>query len=214
MPRAVMPNRPWVATRIIIFSGAYNTMLVKPAQAPKTYEDLLNPKWKGKLGIEGTDSNWFMTLVGALGEAKGIKLFQDIVAKNGISVRRGHSLLSNLVASGEVAIALTPYYHEVEPLKKAGAPVTQLYLSPVVAMPSAAAITKKAPHPYAAMLFLDFVLTDGQKIWAGRDTVPANMKYQHLPKGITLTMIDIPKYIDESAKWDKIFKAVLSGKRP
>ena len=210
MANSISANRLWVATRVIIFSGAYNTNVIRKADLPKTYDDLTNPKWKGKLGIEGTDSNWFMTLALALGEQKATTVLEDIVTKNGISVRKGHTLLTNLVASGEVPLALTPYYHEVEPLKKMGAPIDHLYLAPVIAMPSAAAVVKKAPHPYAAMLFFDFLLSDAQKIWADRDTVPTNLKYQKLPAGLKLNMLDVPKYVDENAKWDKLFKDILA----
>jgi iron(III) transport system substrate-binding protein len=90
IPLALQPHREWVGTRLNIFVAAYNTKLVKKEDLPKTYQDLLNPKWKGKLGIEATDGDWFSGVIANLGEAAGLKLFRDIVATNGISVRSAH----------------------------------------------------------------------------------------------------------------------------
>src|SRR5260370_25698097 len=150
IPQARMPHRGWTATRLSVFVGAYNTSIVKPADAPKTYEDLRDPRWKGKLGIEVDDANWFLTVVGFMGEQKGLRLFRDIVATNGMSIRKGHTLLANFVGSGEVPLALTTYSYRVEQMKNvAGAPVQLLYLPPVVALPTGAGVFRKAPHPTA-----------------------------------------------------------------
>jgi iron(III) transport system substrate-binding protein len=213
MRETIIPGEPWLPSRLIIFTGAYNTTLVKRADLPKSYEDLLDPKWKGKLGIEADDNNWLMALSNALGEDRALKLFGNIVAKNGISVRKGHTLMANLVASGEVPIALTIYYHEVEPLKRAGAPIDELDLAPVLAFTAGAAVAKRAAHPYAAVLFLDFLLSDGQRVLAAHDNVPTNVKFQRLPQGLKLSFLDVPKYMDQSAKWTKLYKGILSNQK-
>ena len=213
MRESAIPGAPWLPSRLIVFTGAYNTNLVKKADLPRRYEDLANPKWKGKLGIEADDNNWLMALDGALGESKGVNLFREIVAKNGMSVRKGHTLMANLVASGEVPIALTIYYHEVEPLKRAGAPIEELNIAPAFAFTAGAGLAKRAPHPYAAVLFLDFLLSDGQKILADHDNVSTNIKYQRLPKDIRLSFLDVPKYMTENAKWTKLYKDSLLNPR-
>jgi iron(III) transport system substrate-binding protein len=205
IPQARMPHHGWIATRLSVFVGAYNTDIIKPADVPKTYEDLRNPRWKGKLGIELDDANWFLSVVGFMGEQKGLSLFHDIVASNGISVRKGHTLLANFVGSGEVPLALTAYSYRVEQMKNVeGAPVELLYLPPVVALPTGAGVFKKAPHPYAALLLLDFYLTDAQKILAGREAVPTDPRVKPLPKD--LIFVDLPKYLDEGEKWTKLFQ--------
>lgn len=203
IPQAIMPHHSWIATRLSVFIGAYNTDIVKPADVPKSYEDLRDPKWKGKLGIEVDDANWFLSVVGFMGEQKGLRLFHDIVAANGISVRKGHTLLANFVGSGEVPLALTAYSYHVEQLKREGAPVEPLYLPPVVALPTGAGVFRKAPHPHAALLLLDFYLTDAQKILAARDAVPTDPRVKALPKD--LIFVDLPKYLDEGEKWMKLF---------
>src|SRR5580704_8286199 len=115
-PAALLPHREWVGDRLNLITSAYNTDLIKPAALPKTYDDLLDPKWKGKLGMEGSDPIWFAALVAAVGEAKGLKLFRDLARGNGLSLRKGHTLLANLVVSGEVPFSLTAYQYKVEQL--------------------------------------------------------------------------------------------------
>jgi iron(III) transport system substrate-binding protein len=205
IPQALMPHHSWVATRLVVFVGAYNTDLIKRTDAPKSYEDLRNPKWKGKLGIEADDANWFLTVVGAMGEAKGLQLFHDIVATNGISVRKGHTLLANFVGSGEVPLALDAYSYRVEQMKSVeGAPVEILYLPPVVALPTGAGVFRSAPHPNAALLLLDFYLTDGQKILASHEAVPTDPSVKAPPKD--MIFVDLPKYLDQGEKWTKLYE--------
>ena len=205
IPQAIMPHHAWVATRLSVFVGAYNTDIIKPKDVPKAYEDLRDPKWKGKLGIEVDDANWFLTVVGYMGEEKGLALFHDIVAQNGISVRKGHTLLANFVGSGEVPLALTAYSYRVEQMKlREGAPVEPVYLPPVVALPTGAGVFKKAPHPNAALLLLDFYLTDAQKILADHDSVVTDPRVKPLPKD--LIFVDLPKLLDEGEKWTKLFQ--------
>ncbi len=208
IPQATFKHHEWYATRLSVFVGAYNTTIIKPADAPKTYQDLLDPRLKGKLGIETDDANWFLSVVGSMGEEKGLKLFRDIVAKNGMSVRKGHTLLANFVGSGEVPLALTVYSYRVEQMKNEGAPVDVLYLPPVVALPTGAGVFKRAPHPHAALLMLDFYLTDAQKILADREAVPTNTKVRPAPKD--LIFVDLPKFLDEGDKWTKLFKETFA----
>jgi iron(III) transport system substrate-binding protein len=208
MPEAAVPGRPWIVSRLSVFTVAYNTNLVRNADVPARFEDFLDPKWKGKLGIEADDNNWLMTASGILGEEKAVKLFRDIVAKNGISVRKGHSLMANLVVSGEVPVALTAYIDEVDKLKKAGAPIDSVFLPPAIAMSTAAAAFRRAPHPFAAVLFMDFLLSEeGQKILSDRNVVPSNLKVQKLP--VKLTLMNVPEYLDENAKWTKLYRDIF-----
>jgi iron(III) transport system substrate-binding protein len=209
IPQATLPHGQWISTRLSVFAGAYNTDIIKPADAPKTYEDLLNPRFKGKLGIEAEDANWFMSIVGFMGEEKGLKLFKNIVAANGMSIRKGHTLLANFVPTGEVPLALTAYSYRVEQLKNEGAPVEIVYMPPVVAFPTGAGIFRRAPHPHAALLFEDFILTDGQRILAEREAVPTNPKVKAAPNN--LIFVDLPKFMDEGEKWTRLFKETFAG---
>jgi iron(III) transport system substrate-binding protein len=209
IPAAIPAHGQWIGDRVQIFTAAYNTNAIKKADLPKTFDDLLDPKWKGKLGVEADDYDWFSEVVTDLGEEKGLKLFRDIVAKNGLSVRKGHTLLANLVASGEVPLSLTTYLYKVLQLKNDGAPVDWFVLPPEVARSQGIGMALKSPHPNAALLFIDFVLSDGQAIFAKRDIIPTNIKVKPLPEGMTLKFVDAAKLLDDSAKWEKLYNDIV-----
>ena len=209
IPQAVVPHRPWVTSRLSIFTAAFNTTLIKPEDAPKTYEDLADLKWQGKLGVEADDGNWFMSVAAAMGEDKAAALFRKIVAANGMSVRKGHTLLANLVVAGEVPLALTVYGYRINELKAKTAPIDGTVLPPAVALPTGIAVFAHAPHPYAAALFMDFFLGDGQRILLDRGNVPTNRTVQQPPPG--LAFVDVAKFLDEGDKWTKLFKETFAS---
>jgi iron(III) transport system substrate-binding protein len=212
MPQAIRPHKEWIGDRVQIFTAAYNTRSVKKDDLPKSYDDLTNPKWKGKLGIEAADHDWFSAVVGELGEDKGVKLFREIVTKNGLSARKGHTLLANLVVTGEVPLALTTYLYKVQQLKNDGAPIDYIVLPPEVARPQGTGMARKAPHPNAAVLFMDFLLSDGQEILAKRDFIPTNVKVKPLPDNMPLTFVDPALLLDQNDKWEKLYKDVISAR--
>jgi iron(III) transport system substrate-binding protein len=213
MPQAVVPHRGWIADRLSVFTAAYNSTLIKPADVPKSYQDLTDPKWQGKLGIsnEADDANWFMAVANAIGQDKALALFGKIVATNGMSVRRGHTLLSNLVVAGEVPLALTVYGYRVTALKKRDAPVDGVVLPPAFALPTGIGAMAKASHPDAALLLLDFYLTEGQRILADRGNVPTNRTIAEPPPGVEL--LDVAKFLDQEDKWTRLFKETFAGGR-
>ena len=94
----------------------------------------------------------------------------------------------------------------VEPLLEQ---VEIVYLPPVVAFPTGAGVFRRAPHPHASLLFVDFMLTDGQKILAGREAVPTNAKVRPPPDG--LIFVDLPRFLDEGEKWTRLFRATFAG---
>jgi iron(III) transport system substrate-binding protein len=212
IPQAVRPHREWIATRLNIFTCAYNTKAVRKEDLPKTYRDLLDPKWKGKLAVEADDSDWLAGIAMSMGEAKGIALFKEIVAKNGISVRKGHTLLANLVASGEVPMALTLYNYKVEQMKNAGAPMDWLALDPTVARPNGVGVARNAPHPHAAVLFQDFELSEGQSILGKRDFIPTSTKVPSTLNKMPLVFVEPKVTIDDGPKWNRLYEEVFSRK--
>ena len=205
-PGSVPAHHQWAATLLSVWVQAYNTNLVKKEDLPKTYQDLLDPKWKGKLGIEAKNQDWFATVVGLTGGGeKGLKFFQDLVAKNGISPRTGHTLLTNMVVSGEVPLALTVYNYMPEQAKKKGAPIEWFALEPAVARSNAIGVATKAPHPAAALLFHEYMLTDAQALMVGIDYVPTNTKVASPLKGVKVLLTDPIGSLDEAEKWTKLF---------
>ena len=206
-PAALLPHREWIGDRLNLITSAYNTDLIRPADLPKSYDDLLAPKWKGKLGIDGEDSVWFGALIAALGDDTGVKLFRDLVRTNGLSVRRGHTLLANLVVSGEVPLALSTYQYKIAQLNKGGAPIEWYVIPPGISRFIGTGVMRRAPHPHAAILFLDFMLSDAQKLLLDRDFTPVNMKVQ--PLEIPFKVIDPAQMLDEGDKWSKIFDEIV-----
>jgi iron(III) transport system substrate-binding protein len=212
VPQAVAPHRGWVTDRLSIFTAAYNTTVIPPNDVPKSYEDLADPKWKGKLGLEADDANWFMAIADRIGEAKAVALFRKIAATNGMSLRKGHTLLSNLVVAGEVPLGLTVYGYRLAELKRRAAPIDGVVLPPGLALPTGIGAFKKAPHPNAALLFMDFYLTGGERILAARGNVPTNRTVQELPPGISF--VNVAQFLDQEDKWTKLFKQTFAGGGP
>ena len=208
MPQAVKPGA-WIGTRLNIITAAYNSNAVRAEDVPKSYEDLRDPKWKGKLGIEAGDADWFSTVVSSYGEEAGLKLFRSIISKNGASVRKGHTLMANLVASGEVPLALTTYLYKVNQLRAAGAPIVPFQLPPTVARVNGVGLAPHAPHPYAALLFFDYLLTDAQTIMAAREFFPTNERARKSTDELRLSFVDPATLIDEGDKWEKLFNEIV-----
>ena len=209
LPAAMPAHHEWAPTFLSVWVQAYNTNAVKKEDLPRSYEDLLNPKWKGKLGIEAGNDDWFGKIVGEMGEAKGLKLFRDLAETNGLSVRKGHTLLSNLVISGEVPFAVTMYNYLPVAARKKGAPVDWLALEPVIARANGVGVARRAPHPNAALLLYEFLISEeGQQLFADRDYVPASRNIKWPIKG-DIKVIDPAQALDQSEKWSKAFQEII-----
>ena len=209
-PGSVPRHRRWAATLLSVWVQAYNTALVKKSELPRTYQDLLDPRWKGKLGIEAKDEDWFASVVDIMGGGeKGIGFFRDLVARNGISARTGHTLLNNMVIAGEVPLALTVYNYMPEQAKKRGAPIDWFVLEPAVARSNAIGVARRAPHPAAALLFYEYMLGEGQQYLVKMDYVPSNTKAPSPLKGVKIVQTDPARSLDESEKWSKLFEEVV-----
>ena len=211
---ALPAHGEWVGSRLNLFVQAYNTRLVPRAELPRTYAELLHPRWKGRLGIEAGDEDWFAMVVTALGEAEGLRLFRELVATNGVSVRRGHTLLANLVASGEVPYALTVYNFTAEQLKRKGAPFDWYVIPPAVARANGVALARRAPHPHAALLYYDFMIgEEGQRILEQRGFLPARRSLQGALAGEQLRLVDPALMLDQAEKWTRLYESVFVQRR-
>ncbi len=212
---AIRPHGEWVGTRLNVFVQAYNTNLVKKEELPRTWEDLLHPKWKGKLGIEQEDSDWLAGIFTELGEERAHKVFSEIAASNGMSVRKGHTLLTQLVASGEVPLALTVYNYKAEQLRADGAPIDWFTIGNAIARPNGIGVARRAPHPHAAVLFYDFELSEaGQQLIATRDFVPTSTKVDTPLNKVPMKFVDARVSIDEYDKWKNLYEELfIAGAR-
>ena len=211
IPACVPAHREWAGSRLNLFVQAYNTQQIRKDELPRAWSDLLDAKWKGKLGIESSDEDWFAAVVGTLGGERGVELFRRIVAANGMSVRKGHTLLTNLVASGEVPLALTVYNFTAEQLKRKGAPFDWFVIPPAIARANGLAIAKRAPHPQAARLYYDFMLGDeAQAMLVERGFMPASRKLKGPLALDSLRVIDPVTILDQEAKWSRLYDSVFN----
>jgi len=210
IPAALPAHREWAGMRVYVYVQAYNTQRIRPEDLPRSYQDLLDPKWKGKLGVE-SKHEWFYTLVQNMGEEKGLRFFRQLVAANGMSMRKGSTLTANLVSAGEVPMALNLYLHVVEPLRAKQAPIGYLSLSPTIASTDGMAVMRDAKHPYSAELFYDFLLSDGQKILADNSISTNRRDEAILARFQPIVFSDPVRILDSYEKWDKLFDDVAHG---
>jgi iron(III) transport system substrate-binding protein len=205
---AVPAHREWIGISIDMFTAGYNTQKVKKEDLPKTWADLLDPKWKGMLGVEAEDHTWFAYILNDLGEEKGIRLFKDIVATNGMSVRKGHSLMGNMVSSGEIPLALSLYSWGADQIKEKGGPIERFQIGEPIGQFQGLGMMKKAPHPHAAVLFFDFMLNEGQEIMSRNHAIATSNAYDQAKKK-SIRFIDPVQAIDLNEKRSSVYQDIF-----
>lgn len=192
----------WNAFYLIPYVIGYNTSVIPPNEAPKSYEDLLNPKWKGKIGLETQEHQWFFHLLKIMGKEKGLDFMRKLAQQN-IQLRNGHGLLMQLTVAGELPICVVLYSNDVEYAKRTtGAPVDWVRLKgPTITVFNAMSITAKAPHPNAAKLFVDFSLSkEGQEVLRRFKRVPARPDVLPDPPGLVQGLNLYPARPEELVK--------------
>ena len=159
----------WInAVSTTFYTVFYNTKLVKQDELPKRYEDLLHTRWKGKIAIDQEDVEWLAALIETMGRNDAIEFAKKLAANNP-NVRRGHTLLGQLVVGGESALFPDQYLHSAINLKKSGAPVEIYFIEPVLTQTSDAVwVARNAPRVHSGLFFNDFLFSrDVQTMFAG-----------------------------------------------
>lgn len=149
----------WTIRRFSLHAMVYNTKLVPKAEAPKRWEDLLDPKWKGKMGIEAACYDWFTYTMKIMGKDKGLDYMKKL-GQQDLSLRKGHSTLLSFVVTGELHVGVMVYQDVTQREMDKGAPVQWVLANPVSVNASPCALLKDAPHPNAGKLFMDWVLSE------------------------------------------------------
>jgi iron(III) transport system substrate-binding protein len=149
----------WTAYYVNPMVTAFNSRQVTAQEAPKDYADLIDPKWNGKLVMEDEEIEWYSTMIGFWGEEKASAYMQRLAAQK-YHIRHGHTLMTQLVAAGEYPAAVLVYGPQTQLTKSAGAPIDWHALNPTVAGTNLMGIAAKAPHPNAAMLYIDHMLSE------------------------------------------------------
>ncbi len=205
----VPAHREWAVTQLYLFVHSYNTNKVKREELPRTYADLLDSKWKGRLAMEASDHEWFYTVAKDMGEEKGLKFWRDLVATNGVQLRTGHSLLNNLVGAGEIPLALTVYNSDPPTLKKKGSPIEWFVIEPAIAIPNGVGVSRHAPHPHAAVLFYEYILSEeGQRVLARIGYVTTQKKIEpSFDKAFKV--LDPAVLLDDYDKSNSLFNQII-----
>ncbi len=158
IPELKDPNGYWSAVYINYTTIGYNPKLVSEKDAPKQWDDLLDPKWRGKISIDQEQYPWFGTLHKSWGRERAQKYLRGM-AKQNIQWRKGHTLIAQLMAAGEFPLGII-YAHRVEEMKQRGAPIEWVStVNPIVVTINAAGLSTKPQHPNAAKLFYDFLMS-------------------------------------------------------
>jgi len=207
----------WTAYMTNVMVSAYNTQQVKKEDAPRRVEDLLKPRWKGKLTMDSQSYVWFGTMMQYLGEEAGLRFMKRLNEQN-ISHQRGRRLMTQLVAAGEFDMAVETNLNSVLTLAKQGAPLAFAPIQPYFLSPSLVFMSANAPRPYAAALFIDYLLSEaGQRIIVTTNRMPANAKVKS-PESQLLEGQDVrtPDIFDIGKHYQAIgnrYREIFSGAR-
>jgi iron(III) transport system substrate-binding protein len=202
----------WVTLYNIYYVIGYNPKMVPPKDAPKNWDDFLDPKWKGKIGMDQEEYEWYAATIQYWGNEKAQK-FHRALARQGVQWNRGHTMISQLMAAGEFPLGIV-YAHRIESMKKAGAPMEWVKTAdPVFVTLSPVAVAAKARHPNAAKLLMDFILSrEAQLVLrnanrsSGRLDVEPLVPEMH-PSKLKLAAID-PSVGEELSKYSKEFREI------
>ena len=207
----------WTAYMTNVMVSAYNTRQVKKEEAPRSVEDLVKPRWKGKLTMDSQSYVWFGTMMQYLGEDAGLRFMKRLNEQN-ISHQRGRRLMTQLVAAGEFDMAVETNLNSVLTLSKQGAPLAFAPIQPYFLSPSLVFVSANAPHPYTGALFVDYLLSEeGQKVVVTTNRMPANNKVKS-PEGQLLEGQDVrtPDIFDIGKRYQAIgnrYREIFEGAR-
>ncbi len=179
---------------------------------PRSYEDLLQPRWKGQLGWDTEEFYLFGALMKVRGKEKGLEYWRRL-AEQQINFRKGYTLISELVSAGEFPAAVSLYQHRVDEYAEKGAPLQWVAPNPLVGGdPNKISLLKNAPRPNAAKLFIDFMLsTEGQKLLQDKGRSPGRIgmgaKNPRLKGAKIFTLhVNSDEYEQLGKEFNRIFK--------
>ncbi len=220
MREARDPEHRWYGVYANYNSPGYNTNLVKASDLPKTYDDFLKHKeWAGKVAIDFSDREWLRAIYEYYGEEKGEKLAKSLIATLNVATVHGHLALARAVGAGEYAVELNNFTNLIVNTKLGGAPTDFWAIDPVLLFFGQAGISAKAPHPNAARLFVNFMLSkEGQAQLTTKGRIPTRPDVPTNPPGVLKAFAGRKIHIShmtvaEDQEWLKRFKGLFDQPR-
>jgi iron(III) transport system substrate-binding protein len=213
------PNKRWWGVYANYNTPAYNTEKVKASELPRSYGELVERKlWGGKVAIDGTDNEWLKAMLEFYGEQEGTELVRNIVAVLRPVITDGHLAMARATGAGEYWVSLNNYVNLSMNVKLAGNPIDVWALDPVALMFGQVGVSAKAPHPNAARLAANFMLSqECQQFLARFGRLPTRKDVASNPPGIielltqkkVITVLMTP---DEERKWQRRFDQLFKGR--
>jgi len=213
----VDPNKRWIALNTGVRSAAYNTQLIPPEQAPRNYQDLLNPRFKGKIvwNPKSMTGAWgfISTVIKGMGDEQGMAYLRALAKQDVVPLPIAIRAVLDRVIAGEYAIGLEMNNTHAAISAAQGAPVKWVPLNPVSETLQVAGVAKGAQHPNAAKLFIDFMTSKaGQEIFRDNDYVPMHPEvHARIPElkpqqGGYRSIVYTPDNLEtETTRWAKIY---------
>ncbi len=173
------PDRFWTVESTLFVGATINTDMVPAADEPHDYQDLLAPKWRGRIAwiagqTSGGPPGFIGTILLSMGQEKGMAYLRQLAAQQIANVPVNQRQLTDEVIAGQYPLALTTFTHHAQLSAGQGAPVKWLKLQPLTAILDVAVLLK-GPHPYAGKLFLDYILSpEGQELFQKAGSIPAD----------------------------------------
>jgi len=216
------PDGYWTAFNVFYLAVACNTDLVAAGDAPRNYDDLLAPQWRGQIAFPAElapqgPPGFVFNILNTMGEAEGMDYLRRLASQQPVLIRASRRAVLDQVVSGEYRLAVMVYNHHVAASAAMGAPVRWLQVEPLLAVPTLISILKDAPHPNAARLLAEFILSrDGQQVLADTDhlpadpTVPARIPELKPDAGHFKVNLLAPKMVQANLpRWRTIFREVF-----
>jgi len=197
----------WTVFFTNLMVSSYNTRRVKEEEAPRRLEDLLRPRWKGKMAMDTESYVWFGAVLQYLGEEAGLRFMRKLNEQD-LSHVRGRRHMNQLVAAGEHDLAVETNLNSVLSLTKEGAPLWFAPIQPLFLAPSMLFLNQNAPHSHAGALLIDYLLSEeGQRMIASTDRTPAHRKARSAEsrflEGLEIRM---PEVVDIGKRYNAIAK--------
>ena len=202
IPEARDPNRRWYGVYANYNTPAYNTKLVQRSDLPKSYEEFLDRKeWAGRIALDDTDDEWLSAMIVHYGEERGKKLLRNIATVLKPVMVDGHLALARSVGAGEYWLALNNYASLTVNVQLSGAAIDFWALDPVALFFGSVGVSAQAPHPKAAVLGANFLLSrEAEQFLTRRGRMP------------TRTEVPVnPAHVSERLKERKIIATIFAG---